>query len=137
MSLTSDEARALSARVREHAAGLGARITVAVVDGGGHVVVLDRMDGAPPLSARVAPAKATSVVLFHRDGDDLARLQQAWPKVFAQMDQVAGTPIIAGAGSRLIRRGEAVIGAISVSGSTPEFDDECADAGISSLSRSA
>ena len=137
MSLTSDEARAVSARVREHAARLGARITVAVVDGGGHVVVLDRMDGAPPLSARVAPVKATSVVLFHRDGDDLARLQQAWPNVFAQMDQVAGTPIIAGAGSRLIRRGEAVIGAISVSGSTPELDDECADAGISSLSKSA
>jgi glc operon protein GlcG len=129
-SLTLDEARAVSARVREHAAGLGARVTVAIADGGGHLQVLDRMDGAPPLSARIAPAKASSVALFHRDGSELVRLQQAWPALFAQMDQVAGTPIMAGAGSRLIRRGDAVVGAVAVSGGKPEQDDECADAGL-------
>ncbi|MEU6188590.1 heme-binding protein [Nocardia sp. NPDC047038] len=130
MSLTSEQARAVSACVREHAAGLGARITVAIVDGGGHVLVVDRMDGAPPLSARIAPAKASSVALFHRDGGELVRLQQAWPALFAQLDQVAGTPIIAGAGSRLIRRGDVVVGAIAVSGSAPEHDDACAEIGL-------
>ena len=134
MSLTLDEARSVSARVREHATRLGARVTVAIVDSGGHLQVLDRMDGAPPLSARIAPAKASSVALFHRDGSELARLQQAWPALFAQLDQVAGTPVIAGAGSRLIRRGDAVAGAIAVSGGMPEQDDECADAGLGSLS---
>ncbi|WP_159841849.1 GlcG/HbpS family heme-binding protein [Nocardia sp. CY41] len=134
MSLTSEHARAVSARVREHAAGLGARVSVAIVDGGGHLLVLDRMDGAPPLSARVAPAKASSVALFHRDGSELARLQQAWPALFSQMDQVAGIPVIAGAGARLIRRGDAVVGAIAVSGGLPEHDDECAEVGIAWLS---
>jgi uncharacterized protein GlcG (DUF336 family) len=38
------------------------------------------------------------------------------------------------AGSRLIRRGDAVAGAIAVSGGLPEQDDECADVGLSSLS---
>jgi glc operon protein GlcG len=57
-------------------------------------------------------------------------MQQAWPSLFAQLDEVAGTPIVAGAGSRLIRRGDAVVGAIAVSGGIPEQDDECADAGI-------
>ncbi|MEV6253794.1 heme-binding protein [Nocardia sp. NPDC051911] len=133
MSLTSEQARAVSACVREHAAGLGARITVAIVDGGGHVLVVDRMDGAPPLSARIAPAKASSVALFHRDGGELVRLQQAWPALFAQLDQVAGTPIIAGAGSRLIRRGDVVVGAIAVSGSAPEQDDVCAEIGLVSV----
>lgn len=132
MSLTLEEARAASRRAREHAATLGAVVTVAIVDGGGHLQVLDRMDGAPPLSARIAPAKASSVALFHRDGSDLVQLQQAWPALFAQMDQVAGTPIIAGAGSRLIRHGEAVVGAIAVSGGKPEQDDECADVGLGS-----
>jgi glc operon protein GlcG len=134
MLLTSEEARAVSARVREHAAELGAQVTVAIVDGGGHVMVVDRMDGAPPLSARLAPAKASSVALFHRDGDELVRLQQAWPALFGQLDQVAGAPIIAGAGSRLLRRGDAIIGAISVSGGdAPGQDDACAEAGVASL----
>src|SRR5690606_17072727 len=106
MSLTLSEAQAISVRVREHATELGARVTVAIVDGGGHLQVLDRMDGAPPLSARIAPAKASSVALFHRDGGELIRMQQAWPSLFAQLDEVAGTPIVAGAGSRLIRHGD-------------------------------
>ena len=84
MSLTLDEARAVSDRVREHAAGIGATVTVAIVDGGGHLQVLDRMDGASPMSARVAPAKASGVALFRRDGGDLMGLQQAYPAVFAQ-----------------------------------------------------
>lgn len=133
MSLTSEHARTVSARVREHATALGARVTVAIVDGGGHVLVVDRMDGAPPLSARIAPAKASSVALFPRDGGELVRMQQAWPALFAQMDQVAGTPIIAGAGSRLMRHGDVVIGAIAVSGGIPEQDDACAEVGLAAL----
>jgi uncharacterized protein GlcG (DUF336 family) len=136
MSLTLDEARAVSDRVREHAAGIGATVTVAVVDGGGHLQVLDRMDGASPMSARIAPVKASSVALFHRDGTDLMGLQQAYPAVFAQIVDVAGTPIVAGLAARLIRRGGVVVGAIAIAGGTLEQDDECAEAGIDSLSRS-
>ncbi|GAB2630407.1 GlcG/HbpS family heme-binding protein [Nocardia goodfellowii] len=137
MSLTSEQARTVSTRVREHATALGARVTVAIVDGGGHVLIVDRMDGAPPLSARIAPAKASSVALFQRDGGELMRMQQTWPALFAQLDQVAGTPIIAGAGSRLIRSGDVVVGAIAVSGGIPEQDDACAEAGLASLSPAA
>src|SRR4051794_41904519 len=119
MSLTLDEARAVSARVREHAAELGAQVTVAIVDGGGHLQVLDRMDGAPPLSARIAPAKASSVALFHRDSSELARLQQAWPALFAQLDHVAGAPVMAGAGARRIRGDDIVIGVVRGGGGAP------------------
>ena len=52
MSLTLHEARAVSDRVRERATELGATVTIAIVDAGGHLQVLDRMDGANPLSAR-------------------------------------------------------------------------------------
>ena len=48
MSLTLHEARAVSDRVREHATELGATVTIAIVDAGGHLQVLDRMDGANP-----------------------------------------------------------------------------------------
>ncbi|MFC9894471.1 heme-binding protein [Nocardia sp. NPDC127579] len=134
MSLTSHQARAISTTVRAHAATLGAQVTVAIVDSGGHVLTVDRMDGAPPLSARIAPAKATSVALFHRDGTELTRLGEAWPTLFAQLDQVAGVPIIAGAGSRLVTMGDIVVGAIAVSGGRPDHDDACAEAGVACLS---
>ena len=137
MSLTLDEARAVSDRVREHAAELGATVTVAIVDGGGHLQVLDRMDDASPMSARIAPAKASSVALFRRDGSDLMGLQQEYPAVFAQIIDVAGTPIVAGGAARLIRRGGVVVGAIAIAGGTLEQDDECADIGLGSLSPSA
>ncbi|NUS45372.1 MAG: heme-binding protein [Mycobacteriaceae bacterium] len=79
----------------EHAEAIGATVTVAIVDGSEHLQVLERMDGASPLSARVAPAK----------GVQRRRMQQAWPVVFAQIDHVAGMPVVAGADSRLIRHG--------------------------------
>jgi uncharacterized protein GlcG (DUF336 family) len=137
MSLTLDEARAVSDRVREHAARIGATVTVAIVDGGGHLQVLDRMDGASPMSARIASAKASSVALFRRDDSDLMGLQQAYPAVFAQIVDVAGTPIVAGRAARLIRRGDVVVGAIAIAGGTLEQDDQCADVGVGSLSPSA
>ncbi|MFJ9367464.1 heme-binding protein [Nocardia sp. NPDC101769] len=137
MSLTLDEARAVSDRIREHATEIGATVTIAIVDAGGHLQVLDRMDGANPMSARIAPAKASSVALFHRDGSDLMNLQQAYPAVFAQIVEVAGTPIVAGGAARLIRRDGVVAGAIAIAGGTLEQDDECANIGVDSLSVSA
>ena len=136
MSLTLHEARAVSDRVREHATELGATVTIAIVDAGGHLQVLDRMDGANPLSARIAPAKAAGVALFHRDGSDLMSLAQAYPAVFAQIVEVAGTPIVAGGAARLLRR-EGVVGAIAIAGGTLEQDDECANVGHDSLSVTA
>ena len=134
MPLTQQEARDLSTRIQQHATAIGARLSVAIADEGGHLRLMDRMDGAPPLSARVAPEKATSVALLGRDGADLIKLQQTWPAVFAQLSQIAGTPIVAGAGARVIRRGDAVIGAVigavAVSGSTPQQDDECVDVAL-------
>src|SRR5712664_567835 len=116
MPLTLEQAQAASARAHQHATTLGARITVTITDEGGVPQVLSRMDGAPPLSVRIAQAKAASVALFHRDGSALRELQESWPAFFAQVDRVAGMPIMAGAGSLLIRRGDVVLGAIAVSG---------------------
>ncbi|MBO0806898.1 MAG: heme-binding protein [Actinobacteria bacterium] len=137
MPLTLEEAQAVSARAREHASQLGVRVTVAIVDEGGFPQVVNRMDGAPPLSARIAPAKAASAAVFHRDGTTLRQLQESWPAFFAQIDQVAGIPIMAGAGSQLIRRAGAVLGAIAVSGGRPEQDDECTETALTVLSSQA
>ncbi|MEV4515426.1 heme-binding protein [Dactylosporangium sp. NPDC049525] len=133
MPVTLEEAHELIARAHRRAGELGSHVTVAIVDEGGHLQALGRMDGAPPLSAQLATGKAASVALIRRDGAALRDMQQAWPALFGQLDQVAGRPILAGAGSLLIRRADTVLGAIAVSGGQPQHDDECAEAGLRGL----
>jgi len=134
MPLTLQEAQTVITGAHERAAKLEALVTVAVVDEGGHLLALGRMSGAAPLSARIAETKAASVALFRRDGTALRQLQEANPGFFAQLDRVAREPILAGAGAALIRRGDTVLGALSVSGGmAPGQDDECAEAGLAVL----
>src|SRR5215475_3631068 len=136
MPLTLQEAQAVITGGHERAAQIGALVTVAVVDEGGHLQALGRMNGAAPLSARIAETKAASVALFRRDGAALRQLQEANPGFFAQLDRVARQPILAGAGAALIKRGDTVLGGMAVSGGTaPGQDDECAEAGLTVLAR--
>ena len=134
MPLTLQEAQAVITGAHEHAATIGALVTLALVDEGGHVQALGRMNGAAPLSARIAETKATSVALFRRDGAALRQMQETSPGFFAQLDRVARVPILAGAGAALIVRGDVVLGALAVSGGmVPGQDDECAEAGLAVL----
>lgn len=133
MALTFHLAQALIEAAHDRAAALGAHVSVAVVDLGGHLVALGRMDGAPPLSAQIAEAKAASIVLVGRDGAALRQMQDAWPTFFAQVEKVASRPLLAGAGSLLIRSAGIISGGIAVSGGQPDQDDACAEAGITAF----
>jgi len=42
-------------------------VTIAIADAGGHLLWLQRLDGAPPVSAHIAPAKAHTAALGRRD----------------------------------------------------------------------
>ena len=133
MPLTLEEAQMVVAAAHEYAAGAGLVVSVAVVDEGGLLKALGRMDGAPPLSAQIAEAKAVGAALWHRDGASLADVQRERPAFFAQVDRLVRLPIVPGLGSVLIRRGSAVLGAVGVSGAAPEQDRDCAEAGLASL----
>jgi uncharacterized protein GlcG (DUF336 family) len=134
MPLTLEEAQTIITGAHERAAKIDAMVTVAIVDEGGHLQALGRMSGAPPLSAQIAETKAASVALFRRDGAVLRRMQESSPAFFAQLDQAVRVPILVGAGAALIRRGDAIVGALAVSGgTTPGQDDDCAEAGLAVL----
>src|SRR6201990_1084435 len=105
MPLTLHEAQTVMAGAHERAATLGALVTLAVVDEGGHLQALGRMNGAAPLSARIAETKAASVALFRRDGAALRQLQEASPGFFAQLDRAVPVAMLAGAGAGLIPPG--------------------------------
>ncbi len=131
MALSQETTRAIIEGAQRHAHEQGLRVTVAVVDAGGLLKGLDRMDGAPPLSAQIAEAKAQGAAVWHRDGHALAEVADQRPAFVAAVSQLTRLPLMPAGGSLVIRDGdEAVIGAVGVSGGTPDEDRACAEAGL-------
>ncbi len=135
MPLSYDEALRVIQGAHERARQIGICVTAVVVDEGGMLQCLGRMDGTPPLSAQIAESKAVGAALWHRDGASLAQLNQERPSFFQAVAQMVRVPIIPGLGSTLIRRGGAVLGAVGVSGGKPEQDLDCAEHGLRGLGR--
>jgi glc operon protein GlcG len=132
MPLNLHDANHVIARAHAKAAELGIRVTVAVVDEGGLLIALGRMDGAPPLSPQIAEAKAVGAAMLNRDGAGLAELAKDRPGFFSVADRMVRLPIVPGLGSVVIKRDGKAHGAVGVSGGRPEQDLECAEAGLSS-----
>jgi glc operon protein GlcG len=134
MPISQDKARTIVNAAQAHAQTLEIAVTVAVVDEGGLVKALDRMDGAPPLSAQIAEAKAQGAAVWHRDGHVLAEVAQERPTFVSAVSQMTRLPLIAAAGSIVIRDSDrAVLGAVGVSGGTSDQDRSCCEAGIEAL----
>ena len=133
MPVTFVEAQKLIAGAHAKAGQLDIRVTVAVVDEGGLLIALGRMDGAGALTPQIAEAKAVGAAMLQRDGAGLADLAKERPGFFSVADRLVRVPIVPGLGSVLIRREGKVLGAVGVSGGRPEQDVECAEAGLSSI----
>jgi glc operon protein GlcG len=133
MPLTLEQSQTLIAAAQEKAVENGWNVTVAIVDEGGLLKALARMDGAPPLAAQIAEAKAVGAALWHRNGDELAAVQESRAAFFAQVTQLARVPIIPADGSVVIRRGDTVLGAVGVSGAQSDEDRQCAEAGLRAI----
>jgi glc operon protein GlcG len=137
-TISQSNTRVIIDAAQAHAQTLGITVTVAIVDGGGLLKALDRMDGAPPLSAQIAEAKAQGAAVWHRDGHALAEVAKDRPAFVATVSQMTRLPLVAGAGSIVIRDGAGeVLGAVGASGGTPDQDRECCEAGIAALAQLA
>ena len=133
MPLTLDECRTVMAATLAHARGKGWKVAVAVVDEGGLLQALERMEGAFPLSSQIAEAKACGTAVWHKEGEALAQLQSERPAFYAQVDRQVRLPMMPGQGAALIRRGGQILGAVGVSGALSHEDFECAKAGLAAL----
>jgi glc operon protein GlcG len=130
MPLSLKSATTVIEKAHAKAKQLGIKVTVAVVDEGGLLIALSRMDGALPLSPQLAEAKAVGAAMFLRDGEALAKMAQDRPGFFSAADRLVRVPLIPGLGSALINEDGKVVGAVGVSGGRPEQDLECAEAGL-------
>ena len=65
--LTIDDLRKIAAAAEAEARANNWAVTISIVDDGGHLLWLQRLDGAAPISAHIAPAKAKTAALGRRE----------------------------------------------------------------------
>ncbi len=135
MSISQEDTETIIAAAQARGRELDLRVTVAVVDEGGLLKGLSRMDGAPPLSSQIAEAKAQGAAVWHRDGHVLAEVQNDRSAFVTAVSQLTRLPLIPAAGSLVIRDDSgAVVGAVGISGASSDEDRNCAEAGLAALS---
>lgn len=126
-NLTLAQADIISNAALANARKLGfAPMTVAVLDAGGHVVVLKREDGASIMRPELATAKAWGALGMGFGGRELARRAQKMPAFFEALNSISDGRMAPVAGSALLRDAAGkVVGAVGVSGDTSDNDELC------------
>jgi len=105
-------------------------MVIAVLDSGGHLVMLERMDGTQLGSIDAAKDKAYSAVLYRRPTKVFQDLVgQGGPNL--RLLRLAGASPLEG-GIPIVVDGK-IVGAIGVSGATSEQDAQVAKAGADTL----
>lgn len=124
MRITADEAGKLIEDACGRAAAIGKAMTIAVVDAGGFLVALERMDGARPMTASIATAKAYTAAVMQRPSRMLKGWSESDPVFFGQVGRMGQHPIVATGGGYTLKRDGAFLGGAGVSGGSPEEDEE-------------
>jgi glc operon protein GlcG len=126
--LTLEDARRMAAAAEAEALRYQWNVVIAVCDDGGHLLLLHRIDGTPPISSAIAPAKARAAALGKRETRAYEEMINQGRVAFlsAPLDGMleGGVPIVVDGH---------VVGAIGVSGVKSNEDAQIAKAGISAL----
>ncbi|HLT99205.1 MAG TPA: heme-binding protein [Burkholderiaceae bacterium] len=126
--LSVDDVQDILLAARRHAEENKWAVTIAVADDGGHLLGLLRLDGAAPLSAHIAPAKARTAALGRRESkgfeDTINQGRYAFLSAPLEGMLEGGVPIV---------HDGHVIGAVGVSGVKSDEDAQIARAGIAAL----
>jgi uncharacterized protein GlcG (DUF336 family) len=104
-------------------------VTIAIVDDGGHLLHLQRLDGAAPLSAHIAPAKANTAAMGRRESKVYEDMVNGGRPAFLSAPYVAG--LLEG-GVPIVKDGQC-LGAVGVSGVKSTEDAQIARAGIAAI----
>ncbi len=104
-----------------------APLTIAVLDSGGHLITLQREDGASLLRPQIAIGKAWGAIALGKGSRLLALDAQQRPAFIAALNSLGQGSVVPAPGGVLIRDQEGrVLGAIGISGDTSDIDEQCA-----------
>lgn len=104
-------------------------VTIAITDDGGHLLHLSRLDGAPAMSAHIAPAKAHTAALARKETKVYEEIINNGRTSFLSAPEIKG--MLEG-GVPIIKDGQC-LGAVGVSGVKSVEDAQVARAGIAAI----
>ena len=126
-ALTLEAAKKMAAAAEAEATKNKWNVVIAVVDDGGHLLYLQRIDGTQTGSIEVAIGKARTAMAFKRPTKVFDELAKTRPSILSLGDVTlleGGVPITVDG---------QVIGAVGVSGVTSQQDAQIAEAGVAAL----
>ena len=127
--LESADVKAIAVAAEAEALKNNWPVTIAIVDDGGHLLALQRLDGAAPVSAHIAPAKAHTAALGRRETKVYEDVINGGRTSFLSAPEIKG--MLEG-GVAIIKDGQC-IGAVGVSGVKSNEDAQVAKAGIAAI----
>ena len=131
-SITLEEANRVIAGAIAKAEEQGTRMSIAVVDGGGRLVALARMNGAIWASVYGSHGKAIASAAFQRPSGFFQDMAER--PIFVGIKAAEGDHMILSQGAVPITSADGeIIGAVGVGGGTGQQDEDCAQAGAEAV----
>ena len=127
--LDAADVKAIAAAAEAEALANNWAVTIAIVDEGGHLLWLQRLDGAPPISAHIGPAKAHTAALGRRESKVYEDVINGGRYSFLTAPDVKGML----EGGVPIMKDGFCLGAVGVSGVKSNEDAQIAKAGIAAI----
>ncbi len=127
--LTAADVKKMAAAAEAEALANNWAVAIAIVDDGGHLMWLQRLDGVAPISSHIAPAKAKTAAMGRRETKIYEDIINNGRTAFLSVPYIDG--MLEG-GVPVIVDGH-VVGAVGVSGVKSEQDAQIAKAGIAAL----
>jgi glc operon protein GlcG len=126
--LTLDDVKKIASAAEAEAVKNNWAVTISIVDDGGHLLWLQRLDGAAPVSAWIGPQKAITAAIGRRETAVYEKMVNEGRMSFLAVTPV--TPLEGGV--PIIVEGQ-FVGAVGVSGVKSTEDVQIAKAGIAAL----
>jgi uncharacterized protein GlcG (DUF336 family) len=127
--LTLDDCRKISAAAEAEARKNNWNVCIAILDDGGHLLHLARMDGASPANARIAIEKG-------RTAAETRRSTAVWQERIAKRPELLNMPQVTPVQGGLPIMAEGVcVGAVGISGVQSHEDEQVAAAGIKAITQ--
>jgi glc operon protein GlcG len=114
---------------------IGVKVSIAVVDSHGDLVILERMPGAGSLSPKIAMGKASASAIFMRPTAEFEPRIQQNSAFWSGVSSMTSGALLFGRGGVPLKRGGETVGAIGVSGATSEQDEMIAQSAASELDK--
>jgi glc operon protein GlcG len=115
----------------ESAISQGVRVSIAVVDSRGDLIIVHRMDRSLYMTPDIARGKAMVSAMFNKPSRTM--VESASTQAMQALNQMNMGRLVFAQGALPIVRGDEIQGAVGVSGATGQQDEDIAKAALAAL----